>query len=107
MDFQFNTANDITGDDDVKARIEAAVRQKLDRISSELTRLELHIVDVNGKRGGPADKRARLEARPRGRSPLSVTHEADTIDKAAAGAADKMMAAFARERGRLTSRKGH
>lgn len=107
MDFQFNTANDITGDDDVKARIEAAVRQKLDRISGELTRVELHIADVNGKRGGPADKRARLEARPRGRDPLSVTHEAASVDQAAAGAAEKMIAAYARERGRLTSRKGH
>lgn len=107
MEFQFNTSNAITGDDDVRARIEASVRHKLARIADELTRVELHLADLDGARGGPADKRARLELRPRGRDPIVVSHEAATVDAAAAGAADKAMTAFARDVGKRTSRKGH
>jgi hypothetical protein len=107
MEFQFNTSNSITGDDDVRARIEAAVRQKLDRIAADLTRVELHLSDPDGKGRSAAGKRARLEARPRGRDPIVVTHDAPTVDLAAAGAADKLLTAHAREIGRTTSRKGH
>lgn len=108
VEFQFNTSNAITGDDDVRARIEASVRRKLARIADDLTRVELHLSDLDGTmRGGPADKQARLELRPRGRDPIVVTHQAATVDAAAAGAADKAMTAFARDVGRRTTRKGH
>ncbi|MGQ5702243.1 HPF/RaiA family ribosome-associated protein [Sandaracinobacteroides sp. A072] len=106
MDFQFNTANDITGDDDVRARVEASIRQKLARIAEDITRVELHVRDFNGQRGG-TDKRAVLEIRPRGYDPISVSHDAATVDLAANGAADKALTAFDREMGRRTNRKGH
>jgi hypothetical protein len=108
VEFQFNTSNAITGDADVRARIEAMMRQKLDRIAGDLTRMELHLSDLDGsQRNGPGSKRARLEARPRGRDPIVVTHEADTVDAAASGAADKLMRAFSRDVGKRTTRKGH
>lgn len=107
MDFQFNTANDVAGPDGLRQRAEDVVRQKLDRITELLTRAELHISDVNGVRSGPDDKRAMLEIRPRGQDPISVTHDADTALAATAGAADKAMTAFERERGKRTNRKGH
>ena len=106
MEFQFNTANNITGDDDVRARVEASVRSRLGRISDSITRLELHVTDENGPRGG-VDKRAVLEGRPRGFDPISVTHSAATVDAAAAGAADKLMKAFETQQGKRTNRKGH
>ncbi|MFQ3595632.1 MAG: HPF/RaiA family ribosome-associated protein [Sphingomonadaceae bacterium] len=108
MDFQFNSSNAITGDDDVRARIETSLRRRLERIAGDLTRVELHLSDLDGTtRHGPASKRARLEGRPRGRDPIVVTHEADTVDAAAAGAADKLMRAFERDVGKRTNRKGH
>ncbi len=108
MRFQFNTSNDITGDDDVKARIEASVRQKLARLEDKLTRIELHVTDEDGpNRSGPNSKRAVLEARPAGMDPIKVSHNAGTVDAAAAGAADKLMTAYEREQGRRTTRKGH
>lgn len=107
MEFQFNTTNQVKGDDDVKARIEASVRQKLERISADLTRVELHLSDPDGREKTGAGKRARLEARPRGRDPIVVSHDAPTVDLAASGAADKLLVAHAREIGRTTTRKGH
>jgi hypothetical protein len=106
MDFQFNTSNDITGDDDIRARIETSVRGKLERLTDQLTRIELHLQDANGPRGG-TDKVATLEARPRGSDPITVTATAPTVDAAAADAASKLLTAFDRERGRRTTRKGH
>lgn len=106
MEFQFNSSNAITGDDDVRRRVEANLRQKLDRLSDTLTRVEIHLSDENGPRGG-TDKRAMLEGRPRGSAPVAVTHTAETVDAAAAGAADKLLTAVERERGRRTTRKGH
>lgn len=107
MDFQFNTANSITGDDDVRARIEATVRQKLSRISDSLTRVELHLGDEDGPVRDGAGKRATLEARPKGDKPFTVTHTATTVDLAAAGAADKCLSVFERLQGKRTDRKGH
>jgi hypothetical protein len=107
MEFQFNTSNSITGDDDVRARIEAVVRRKLDRIAGDLTRVELHLSDPDGRGRNSAGKRARIEARPKGRDPITVSHDAPTVDLAAAGAADKLLVAHAREIGRTTTRKGH
>lgn len=107
MDFQFNSSNQITGDDDVRARIEAAVRRRLDRIAPDLTRVELHLSDPDGRKRGAAGKRARLEARPKGRDPITVSHDAPTVDLAALGAAEKLLVAHAREQGRITTRKGH
>lgn len=106
MEVQFNSSNAITGDDDVRRRVQASLRQKLDRLSDTLTRVEIHLSDENGPRGG-TDKRAVLEGRPRGRAPVTVVHTADTVDAATAGAADKLLTAMERERGRLTTRKGH
>ncbi|WP_194744977.1 HPF/RaiA family ribosome-associated protein [Thermaurantiacus tibetensis] len=107
MEFLFYTSNQITGDDDVRARIEAAVREKLERIAPALTRVELHLSDPDGRARDAAGKRARLEARPKGRDPIVVSHDAPTVDLAAVGAAEKLLVAFAREQGRITSRKGH
>lgn len=107
MEFQLNSSNSITGDDEVRARIEAAVRRKLDRIAADLTRVELHLSDPDGRSRDAAGKRARIEARPRGRDPIVVSHDAPTVDLAAVGAAEKLLVAHAREIGRITTRKGH
>jgi len=71
---------------DTHAR-EAAEKQ-LGRLSSRLTRLEIHIADENAKKSGPDDKRVLIEARPKGGDPQVVeSHGSDlykTIDDAAA-----------------------
>ena len=106
MQFQFNSDNRISGDAEVSGRVEALVLGKLERISDRLTRIEVHVGDVNGPRGGD-DIRCAVEIRPNGMRPLSATGEAATVEAAAASAADKVLSAFDRQIGRTTSRKGH
>ena len=57
------------------------IREGLARFSDKITRVELHLSDVNGDRGGN-DKRCVIEVRPNGLDPVVTTEQADTIDKA-------------------------
>jgi hypothetical protein len=69
--------------------VTAAIEAGLSRYKRRLTRVEVHLSDVNGPRGGP-DCRCALEARAAGRQPVAVTSDADTPDAAVKGAVAKM-----------------
>jgi len=90
MQFQFNSDSSVMGTDNVAERIEAAVRAKLKRYEERLTRVEVHISDVNGSKHGADDKHCTIEARPRGGKPLGVTGKASDVDTAARQAASTL-----------------
>lgn len=90
MQFQFNADSSVMGTADVARRIEAQVRRKLDRFADRLTRLEVHVSDVNGRKHGADDKHCTIEARPRGSRPIGVTGKAADLDAAARIAASTM-----------------
>lgn len=90
MQFQFNTDSSVMGTQEVAQRIEAQVRQRLERFSERLTRLEVHVSDVNGRKHGADDKHCTIEARPRGGRPIGVTGKAADVDAAARIAANTM-----------------
>lgn len=107
MQFQFNSDNHVMGDEGVADRVETLVRGKLDRIAHRLTRVEVHVGDVNGPRGGGDDKRCAIEVRPNGMEPISATDQAASIEAAATSAAQKVLSAYDRQVGKRTDRKGH
>ena len=74
----------------LSAALEETVGKSLDRFSTQLTRIEVHVGDDNAAKGGAVDKRCQIEARPAGRDPVSVTNSAPTIELAVAGAAKKL-----------------
>ena len=88
MQIQINT-QDTAGDDEFTARVEATIASGLDRFASQITRVEVHLGDVNAKKGGAADKRCMIEARPSNYPPVAVTHQAETIPLAIDGALEK------------------
>lgn len=90
MQFQFNSDSSVMGTQDVAARIEQQVRSKLERFSDRLTRLEVHVSDVNGRKHGEDDKHCTIEARPRGSRAIGVTGRAADVDAAARIAANTM-----------------
>jgi ribosome-associated translation inhibitor RaiA len=90
MQFQFNTDSSVMGTEEVATRIENQVRQKLARFEDRLTRLEVHVTDVNGRKHGADDKHCTIEARPRGGRPIGVTGNAADVDAAARIAAGTM-----------------
>lgn len=63
----------------------------LARFSEHVTRLEVHITDENGKKGGKDDKRCVMEARMEGQKPVAVVENAPTVMQAVQGAIDKLL----------------
>ena len=90
MQFQFNSDSSVMGTEEVATRIEAMMREKLARFEERLTRIEVHVSDENGAKGGGDDKACTIEARPRGGRPLGVTAHAAKVDDAARKAANTL-----------------
>jgi hypothetical protein len=106
MELQFNTDNQIDGDATMEARAREIVETTLSRFASRLTRLELHLADENSpSKGGSADIRCTLEARPEGLRPIAVTHHDADPDAAMRGAARKLSRALDSEFGKLDARR--
>jgi Sigma 54 modulation protein / S30EA ribosomal protein len=90
MKVQINTDKQITMDMELARFVGAEVRRALGRFESKLTRVEVHLSDVNSHKPGLHDKRCQIEARPEGRKPVSVAIETATVEKAVQGAVNKM-----------------
>ena len=94
MFVQISTDNQIKSDAESHARLEERVRDRLKRFEKRLTHVELHVEDVNGQKGGDADKRVSLEARPAGHEPIAVHAEAARVENAVTLAANKAVKAL-------------
>jgi ribosome-associated translation inhibitor RaiA len=106
MQIQFNSDSSVMGTQNVAERIEAAVRDKLARFEDRLTRLEVHVRDENGRKGGGDDKACTIEARPRGGRAIGVTEHAGDVDTAARLAASTLAQRLERHFGKA-ERHGH
>jgi len=106
MELQFNTDNQIEADAAMEARAREIVDGALSRFASRLTRVELHLGDENSpQKGGSADIRCSMEARPEGLRPIAVTHHDADPDAAMRGAAKKLSRALDNEFGKLDARR--
>jgi ribosome-associated translation inhibitor RaiA len=101
MQIQTNTDRNITGSEGLAAQAQTIVEGALARFSDQITRVEIHLSDESGARGGVEDKRCLMEARLEGRQPIAVTHQAATVEQAMDGAADKLKRSIESTLGRL------
>jgi len=69
---------------------EGIVKHALRHCSQHITRVEVHLSDVNGAKHVDNDKSCTMEARIEHRQPLAVTDNADTVAASISGAADKL-----------------
>ncbi len=91
MTIQVNTDNHIVSSEALEGHIDEIVNELLGRFDEHLTRVEVHLKDINGsKNDGTPDVHCALEARMKGRDPIVVNNESDTVHKSVKGAADKM-----------------
>ena len=90
MLIEINTDNHIEGKERMETFFSDALKTSLKRFEEKITRLEVHLGDENSEKFGLNDKRCMIEARVAGHNPIAVTHHADTIEKAVAGATDKI-----------------
>lgn len=71
MIVQMNFAN-MTPTPALEDHIETRVQSAMRPFTGRLTRVEVHVADLNAHKSGPDDKRVVLEARPAGMDPISV-----------------------------------
>jgi hypothetical protein len=93
MQFQLNTDANIKGDDRLAEVAENTVVAALGHLKDRLSRIEVHLADVNAAKGGDDDIRCTIEARPEGMQPQAVTHADANVEAAARSAAVPRIAA--------------
>ena len=91
MQIQVNTDHTIEGREALAAHVSGVVDIALNRVSDHITRVEVHLSDENGDKGGANDMRCILEARLEGRQPIAVTQHSATLEQAVDGAAEKLV----------------
>ena len=102
MKIEINTDKNIPGHEAHAHSVETILEQVLARFSDKITRIEVHLSDENSAaKSGMADKRCLLEVRLAGRQPESVSEQAQTVDQAVRGAAQKMVSSLESELGKL------
>ena len=104
MQFQLNTDANIEGDDRLAEVTEHTVASALGHLTDRLSRIEVHLADVNAAKGGTVDIRCTIEARPEGMQPQTVTHHDATVEAALRGGARKIRSLLDSEFGKLGRR---
>ena len=100
MQIQISTGPNTVVRDAVATEIKEVVASALERFSDNITRVEMHLADENGPKGGHDDIRCTLEARISGRQPIAATQHAATIPLAVQGAADSLVSLIKNTLGR-------
>jgi hypothetical protein len=90
MQIQLNTDSHIQGNEAMESSVQDIVTQHLERFFPYLTRIEVHLSDANGSKGGGEDKHCAIEARISGGNPVGVSNDDESIEKAIHGACSKM-----------------
>lgn len=104
MQIQLNPAQGV----ELSAALDTHISERLERINrrfgDRLTRIEVHLADVNGPKGG-VNKQARLEARPRGLDPVVADALAESAYDAVNGAAERLESVLESRFGKLDNRR--
>jgi ribosome-associated translation inhibitor RaiA len=106
MQVLVNSNHHIVGGEDLTDRVRGVVDGRLERFAGRITRVEVHLNDLNGRKLGERDKRCMMEARVGGMKPIAVSHEAPTLTEAIHVAADKLERALAHSLGKLQETPG-
>lgn len=107
MQVLLRTDNHIDGTQELTQHVESVVKDTLARFGSQVTRVEVHLSDVNGKtKEADHDKRCVMEARLGGLQPVTVTHIAATLHQVVDGAADILVETLERAVGKIGNKKG-
>lgn len=105
MQIQFNTDESVDGHEALGRHAEGVARKALQRFDGHLTRVEIHLRDVNGEKASARDKHCLIEARLAGRRPVAVREQADSLHQALDGATRKLVRRLDTTLGRQVSRR--
>lgn len=90
MLIQINSDRSVENNQRTIDYFETTIQNTLQRFSDQITRIVVHLSDENGDKESQNDKRCLIEARLKGLEPIALTHNADSLEKAVSGAADRL-----------------
>ena len=90
MKVDVSTDSNIDGREKLTIHVQAVVEQTLERFARRISRVEVHLTDVNSHKNGHDDTRCMMEVRLEGRPPSAVTHLAPTLERAVDGACGRL-----------------
>lgn len=90
MKVQLNTDKNIQGDEALTNHVETVVDGALGRFRNQISRIEVHLSDVNAGKSGATDKRCVMEARLEGHASMVASDDAGTVGASINGAAGKL-----------------
>lgn len=90
MKIQVNSDRTIAVDASLTRLVESEVSRVLGRFAKRLTRVEVHLSDVDNRKTGQAEKRCLIEVRPAGARPRSVSAKGTKMASAVGEALGKM-----------------
>ena len=96
-----NTDKHIEGSERLQNYIDEKMGHALKHFADRLTRIEIHLSDQNGDKPGADDIQCRVEVRPKGLQPVTVTARNANLDLSIADAIEKMKAALTTAFGKL------
>lgn len=105
MHVQVNTDSHIVGSEGLQQQVEKVLESALGRYGDRITRVEVHLNDVNGQKSGEFDIRCMVEARLAGMQPVAATDQAGTLDQALGGASKKLQRLLDSTLGKLTDQQ--
>ncbi|BBJ94701.1 MULTISPECIES: HPF/RaiA family ribosome-associated protein [Xanthomonas] len=100
MQIQIQTDNHVPHDPSVVQHVEKTCAAQLAHFAHDITRVEVHLRDENGQRGGAADRTCSIEAHVAGLPPIAASNSAETTASAVTGAARKLRSAIESARGK-------
>lgn len=90
MQIQLNTDKHIAGSPLLLDHVQKTLEHELRHVAGDVTRVEVHLNDLNSSKTGGDDKRCQLEARVAGIHPISVENRASSIHVALKAAAEQL-----------------
>lgn len=105
MKVQTRTDRNIENHEGLGHHVENVVTTTLERFSEQVTRVAVHLSDINGGKPGDDDKRCVMEVRLEGHQPIVASDHAGNVHQAIKGAANKLYKALDSALGRLASSK--
>jgi len=106
MQIQINTDKNIEGTEAFAGHVRTVVEKALSHYSDHVTRVEVHMGDMNAAKTGPQDHSCTMEARPKGMDPVAATHKASNSHQAVEGAAQSLSNLLRSRLGKLRDHKG-
>jgi len=103
MKIQFNTDKNINGTEDFISPFTTLIEENLEKFSSQITRIEVHLSDEDGDKDGLKAKRCLLEARLTGMNPIAVSSQSDTEEQAVTESLNKLKSSLETILGRLSN----